>query len=47
MPMTFTMSEDSWLLKFEETGEYAFEEEYCGTYTRDGDRGRHAQLLPA
>jgi hypothetical protein len=45
IPMTLVMSEDSWSLKFEETEQYAFSEEYRGTYRRDSDRGKHAELL--
>jgi hypothetical protein len=44
LPRTLTMSEDSWTVKWEKTEHYA-SDEYSGTYTRDSDSGKHAELL--
>jgi hypothetical protein len=46
LPMTLVMSEDSWKLSWERT-EHSPAEEYSGTYTRDNDSGKRAELLIA
>jgi hypothetical protein len=43
-PVTLIMSEDSWSVSWPKT-EKVFEDEYGGTYTRDSDSGKHAELL--
>jgi hypothetical protein len=43
IPMMLIMSEDSWSLSWESTG-HSPADEYSGTYTRDSDSGKHAEL---
>jgi hypothetical protein len=43
-PVTLIMSEDSWKMTTEKTDQY-FASEYSGTYMRDSDNGKHAELL--
>jgi hypothetical protein len=45
IPVTLTMSEDSWKLSWEKTV-HSPEDEYGGTYMRDGDTGKYAELAP-
>jgi hypothetical protein len=44
LPMTLVMSEDSWKLSWEKTAR-ASGDEYSGTFTRDRDSGKYAELL--
>jgi hypothetical protein len=44
LPMTLVMSEDSWSVSWEKTAHYAADG-YSGTYTRDRDSGKRAQLF--
>jgi hypothetical protein len=43
-PVILIMSEDSWQVIIEKTEHY-LASEYSGTYTRDSDNGKHAELL--